>query len=210
MSKSIRLITIVAAISALCVVAMALVAGHYWTNANPGNPPTPKESEQFLNHLQFLWERYLEMVQLLITLLTAVIAASAGMVKFGRRDSVANRGYFAAGSVSLLVGLACAALWRIDAQLLMEMEIFGDANTVAALFKKHGVLPSFTSSYEYLNGLSSFSIAAKIFMIGTAAGLLAGLALMSLFAYSNLPEATRRKDHDPQAKPAHSERGAGK
>lgn len=186
--------TAITAFLATVFVVVIFTWGHnYWRPANPGKAPTPQQMELFLNHLQFLWERYLEMVQLLITLLTGVIAVSAGMVKLGPHESVANRGYFAAGITSLLVGLTCAVLWRIDSELLMEMEIFGDPGTVAALFKAHGVFPSFTSSYEYLDGLRVFSSAAYIFMVGTAGGLLAGLALMSLFAYSNLPEKTRQR-----------------
>jgi len=151
--------------------------------------------EQFVNHLQVLWQRYLEMVQLLITLLTGVIAVSAGMVKFGQRDVVADREYFGAGIGSLLIGLTCAVLWRIDAELLMEIEIFGKPDDVRQLFSNHGVSSPFTSSFEYSRSLSIFSDSAYVLMVLTAAGLITGLALLSLFAYSNLPELTRGRSH---------------
>ena len=155
-------------------------------NAPVTGSTSSEEMKEFLNHLELLWERYLQMVQLLITLLTGVIAVSAGMVKLGPRAAVADGEYFAAGMVSLLVGLTCAVLWRIDAQLLMEIEIFGQPLEVKKLFVNHGVPDPFTSSFEYYSGLPVFRHLADFFMIGTAAGLVTGLSLLSLFAYSNL------------------------
>lgn len=203
------LITTVGALAILAVVLIAVAAVHFRNPIILGPAAVPEETEAFLSHLQFLWQRYLEMVQLLVTLLTGVIAVCAGMVKLGPRDMVANRGYFASGMVCLLIGLTCAVLWRIDAELLMEMEVFGDPATVAATFNHHGVPEPFTSSFEYLNGLPTFSKAADVFMVGTASGLLAGLAFMSLFAYRNLPEATRHPVSHPSAS-SRAETGAGR
>lgn len=165
------------------------------------NPPRADGSAQvsatdlepFLGHLQFLWERYLDMVQLLVTLLTGVIAVSAGMVKFGPRTAVADREDFASGMMALLVGLFCAVMWRIDSELLMEIEIFGQPGKAQKLYALHGISDPFTSSFNYAPHIQIASVFARVFMVGTAVGLLVGLALLSRFAYSNLPAATRQR-----------------
>lgn len=158
--------------------------------SNPDSAAQVSDIEPFLGHLQSLWDRYLEMVQLLITLLTGVIAVSAGMVKFGPKTRVVDREDFASALLSLLIGLGCAIFWRIDSELLMEIEIFGNPGRVRALYILHGVTDPFTSSFNYADHIHLFSWLARIFMAGTAVGLIVGLALLSQFAYKNLPEAT--------------------
>ncbi len=174
------------------IALLGVVARHFRVEQHPGTGvASTDEMERFLKHLELLWQRYLEMVQLLITLLTGVIAVLAGMVRLVPHDAVANRQYFAAGFVSLLIGLTCALLWRIDAQLAMEIEIFGKPDYVKQLFTNHGVPNPFTTSFEYSSGSPVFRPFAVFCMMGTAAGLVTGLSLLSLFAYSNLPELTR-------------------
>jgi hypothetical protein len=155
----------------------------------PGDVPNEHETETFLGHLQFLWERYLEMVQLLITILTGVLVVSAGIVKFGADEHVVDRKLFSFGLASLLIGLACAVLWRIDSELLMEIEMFGDPPKVQKLYSFHGVPDPFTSSFNYAPHIYFFSHLARTFMVGTAVGLILGLTFLSCFAYSNLPQA---------------------
>jgi hypothetical protein len=161
-----------------------------------GYPPAdinidPTQLVAFLTNLQALWGRYLDMVQLLITLLTGVIAVSSGIVRFGGTEPVAERRFYAAGMASLLIALTMSVLWRVDAQLLMEMEIFGDPRVAMAMYKANGVLKPFTTSFDYLYLIRAYGDAAKIFMFGTAYGLIAGLAFLARFAFSNMPEASR-------------------
>jgi hypothetical protein len=158
---------------------------------SPNNLAQNTDIEPFLGHLQTLWDRYLDMIQLMVTLLTGVIAVSSGMVKLGPRKAVADRQDFASGIMGLLIGLACAVLWRVDAQLLMEIEMFGMPATVRDLYQLHGVAEPFTSSFYYAGHIQLFSDLACVFMVGTAVGLVVGLALIARFAYRNLPEATR-------------------
>ncbi len=150
------------------------------------------EHKQFPDKLQFLWARYMDMVQLSITLMTGTIALSAGIVKFGQKDAVANRGYYASGMFFLIIGLIAAVLWRIFAQLLMEIEIFGNPETTHTLYQLSGVQHPFTSSYLYADRIDFYGIVATACMGTAAIGFLAGLSFLSLFAYSNLPELSRR------------------
>lgn len=145
----------------------------------------------FSDNLQFLWSKYMDMIELTITLLTGTIALSAGLVKLGKGDAVADRGYYAAGMAGLLCGLLCAVLWRMDAQLLMEIEVFGDPATTYALFQSSGVRQPFTSSYHYAGHMTLFSRAAAVLMMAAATGFLSGLSLLAVFTMKNLPAASR-------------------
>jgi hypothetical protein len=86
-----------------------------------------------------------------------------------------------------------AILWRADAQLLMEMEIFGSPSTAMAFFAANGVDRPFTTSFRYLYLIRYYGDAAEMFMFGTAYGLIAGLAFLARFAFSNMPEASRAR-----------------
>jgi hypothetical protein len=181
---------VLATIVVVTVFAAVLIV--YKSPVAPSGSVDVKDIEPFLVHLQFLWDRYLDMVQLLVTLLTGVIAYSAGMVKFGQEKPIVNRGCFALGMSSLIFGLLCSLLWRIDSQILMEIELFGDGAKAQALYDLHGVHDPFTSSFEYASHSNALSHFAYSFMIGTAVGLLLGLASMSWFAYKNLQVADSR------------------
>ncbi len=188
-----RSLIIVSLLLVLGIVLLGRLMGGWIPRVRPGAAPSNCDLGPFIDHLQILWERYLEMVQLLITLLTGVIAVSAGIVKLGPREAVADREDFALGIVSLLIGLFFAVMWRIDSQLLMEIEIFGNPEKVQALYVLHGVQDPFTSSFKYANHIQTLSFLARVFMVGTATGLIVGLGLVSRFAYHNLPEATRKR-----------------
>lgn len=174
------------------VVTIVEVTNRYHGMLPAAGPPVDlKTLPEFLGRLQVLWDRYLEMIQLLITLLTGVVAVSSGIVRFGGNEPVADRGFYAAGMTSLLIALAMAVLWRADAQLLMEIEIFGRPSTAMAYYAANGLMRPFTTSFEYLDQIRDYGDAAKIFMFGTAYGLIAGLAFLARFAFSNMPEASR-------------------
>jgi len=139
------------------------------------------------------------MVQLVITLLTGVIAVSSGIVRFGGKEKVADSDFYAIGMASLLIALTMAILWRVDAQLLMEMEMFGSPDVTMALYKAHGVMSPFTSSFKYLGSIATYGHWARIFMWGTAYGFVSGLACLARFAFSNMPEASRVRDDQQPA-----------
>ena len=153
----------------------------------------PQAAKAFSDRLQFLWSKYMDMIQLTITLLTGTIALSAGLVKLGKGEAVADRGYYAAGMAALLFGLMCAILWRIDAQLLMEVEVFGNPARTHAFFQAAGVPAPFTSSYTYASSARFFGKVANLFMMGAATSFLSGLGLLALFTLSNLPAASRAR-----------------
>lgn len=166
-------------------------------HAKPPDPyPGPASdliegAAEFHTRLQFLWGRYMDMIQLSITLLTGSLAVAAGLVKVGRPSAVASRGIYAMGMTSLLIALASASMWRIDAQLLMEIEIFGSPSKTKAFFDSTGVKHAFTTSYEYADYAGLYGTLADYFMVAAAVGFILGLSLLSYFTFRNLPEGTR-------------------
>jgi hypothetical protein len=145
--------------------------------------------------LRFLWEEYVKMVELLVTLTTGTIAVSAGLVKLSAKDAVANRRFYAAGMATLMIALVAAVLWRVAAQLFMEQEVLGDPSLVEAYYASQHLTYPFTTSHRYSGSAFAQGLRLVVFLCQavTALGFLTGLALLSLFAHSNLPEQNRSR-----------------
>ena len=195
MTPKARTIVIAAATVIALVVVLVLMLRTGWfspdTKAATRTVLNPTAALSFESRLQFLWGKYMEMVQLTITLITGILILSAGLVKLGKAEAIAARGYYSAGMAALVIGLVCAVLWRIDAQLLMEIEIFGSREDTAAMFKATGVAHPFTSSFMYEDYIVLFGRTANALMAGAAIGFLSGIGSLAMFTLKNLPATSR-------------------
>jgi hypothetical protein len=154
------------------------------------------EGIEINRRLQFLWDQYLKMIELLITLTTGTIALAAGLVKPDPTQPVADRDLYKWSMIFLVVSLFCAVSWRVIAQFEMEQEVFGNEASVAAYYSSEGVVAPFTTSYKYGDegGINTALRYVVIFlMASTATGLVGGLGFLGAFAFNNLPPDTRKR-----------------
>jgi hypothetical protein len=194
------LITLGIALSMLASVYFGTIVLAKWTlvtetsngsfsNANGKHASIDnKEIEQIKEHLHFLWEQYVRMIELMITLLTGVIAVAGGLAHFGSKEKIAKQDCYIYSMVALIVALVAAVIWRVGAQIFMEQEIFGDATKMGNYFFSQHIPVPFTTSYLYDQSIFQKYI-KTIVMISQAFvvfGFSGGLIGLAIFTHSNL------------------------
>jgi hypothetical protein len=143
-------------------------------------------NDRINQRLQFLWERYVDEINLLITLITGVIAVSVGLIHLESKDHVVGRGLFMSGMIFLVASLVGAMILRPLAQQFMEVEVFGNAADVSAYFSSQHIEP-FTQSYLRGSPSGLERRLAWVLIVAVPSAVCVGLTLLSWFAYSNLP-----------------------
>ena len=142
---------------------------------------------QINERLRFLWEGYIGMVNLLITLSTGALAVSTGLLRLDNSRPFSSKTALKFGLSLLVLALFSALMWRIIAQVFMEQEVFGNPSELAVYYQVEKVIP-FTSSYEYASQPfhNIFRVIIIICMFVTAVSLPLGLALVAVFVFRNL------------------------
>lgn len=139
--------------------------------------------------LKFLWEQYMNMVNLFITLSTGSLALSTSLLRFDVDRTYQAKGLLQAGLTALVLALVFSLLWRILTHIFMEQEVFGESDRVDAYYAAEKVHP-FTTSHQYARSEVFHRLttgAVLLCMAGTAITLPAGLGMIAFFVFSNLP-----------------------
>lgn len=84
--------------------------------------------------LRFIWEQYFQMIGMMITLITAVLAFLAGLTQLKIGENLKKFKLFKSTILFLASALVLAFLWRIFAEVEMEREILGDLDLLDIYF----------------------------------------------------------------------------
>ena len=147
------------------------------------------ERTRINERLKFLWEQYMNMVNLFITLSTGSLALSTSLLRFDVDRTYQGKGWLQAGLIALVASLVFSLFWRVGTHIFMEQEVFGESDSVDAYYATEKVHP-FTSSHLYTRSEVFHRITNTwviISMFCTGVTLPTGLACIAMFVFQNLP-----------------------